>query len=363
MTDSADFKTLFLNDTPLFDTRAPIEFDRGSFPCTENLPLMTNEEREKVGTCYKEKGQDAAITLGHKLVCGETKQRRLDTWLAFTKRHPEGYLFCFRGGLRSQICQQWLAEAGCDYPRITGGYKAMRRYLIDTLEQQTQARPLIILGGHTGSAKTDLLNKLPNSIDLEGLANHRGSAFGRRIGGQPPLISFENAIAVALLKQAHQYPQQPTILEDESRLIGRLCLPVPLHTKMGEAPLVLVETTLEERVTHSFENYIRRNLQDSLAIYGEEIGFETFSTELQQSLYRIRKRLGSTRFTHLNQQMNDALSAQQNGNEEHHRAWIETLLRDYYDPMYDYQTKKKTDRVIFRGRPNAILDYLQSGDQ
>ena len=117
--DTEDFTRLFLADTPMMDTRAPLEFEKGAFPHTVSLPLMTDEERTQVGTCYKQQGQDAAITLGHQLVYGEIKQQRLERWLAFARENPDGYLYCFRGGLRSQIVQQWMKDAGCDYPRIT----------------------------------------------------------------------------------------------------------------------------------------------------------------------------------------------------------------------------------------------------
>ena len=126
----SDFRHIFLNDVPMMDVRAPIEFAQGAFPGVVNLPLMNNEERQKVGTCYKQRGQEAAIALGHSLVSGETKNGRIAAWAAFAKAHPKGVLYCFRGGLRSQITQQWLqSEAGMAYPRVIGGYKAMRTFL------------------------------------------------------------------------------------------------------------------------------------------------------------------------------------------------------------------------------------------
>ncbi|WP_075186148.1 tRNA 2-selenouridine(34) synthase MnmH [Teredinibacter haidensis] len=363
MTDTIDYKHIFLSDAPMMDTRAPVEFARGSFPLTQNLPLMTDDERAQVGTCYKQKGQDAAIELGHSLVRGSIKEARVNAWLAFAKQNPQGYLFCFRGGLRSQICQRWLAEAGCDYPRVEGGYKAMRRFLIQTQEQTLNTKKLVILGGNTGSAKTELLDQVAHSLDLEGMANHRGSAFGKRIGGQPPQISFENTLAVGFLKHNHHFPNANIVLEDESRLIGRLCLPPELLEAMKKSPLVLVETTLEERVSHSFENYILRNLQESLTTFGEQDGFDYFATELLQSLSNIRRRLGGERFTQLNTQMENALAQHKNGDSSGHIGWIETLLRDYYDPMYSYQIQQKTERVIFRGRPEAVVEFLNKDSQ
>ncbi|MBP6534025.1 MAG: tRNA 2-selenouridine(34) synthase MnmH, partial [Arenimonas sp.] len=223
--DSADFRQLFLNDTPLLDTRAPTEFAQGAFPNAVNLPLMSDDQRAQVGLCYKRRGQAAAIALGHELVQGAAKAARVQEWADFARRHPEGYLYCFRGGLRSQISQQWLAEAGCDYPRIIGGYKAMRQFLLQALETSLAQGPVIVLSGQTGCAKTQLLQQLINAVDLEGLANHRGSAFGKRVPGQPSQIDFENALSIAFLKRRHAAIARPVVVEDESHLIGRIVLP------------------------------------------------------------------------------------------------------------------------------------------
>ena len=108
-----DCRAIFLNDVPMMDVRAPVEFARGAFPGVVNLPLMNDAERQAVGTCYKQQGQQAAIELGHRLVSGALKTERIAAWARFAQAHPDGLLYCFRGGLRSQIVQQWLeTEAG-----------------------------------------------------------------------------------------------------------------------------------------------------------------------------------------------------------------------------------------------------------
>ena len=98
--DTADYRALFLADAPLADLRSPGEFAQGAFPGSLSLPLMTDGERAEVGTCYKRSGQQAAIELGHRLVCGQTRAERLARWADFARHHPDGYLYCFRGGLR-----------------------------------------------------------------------------------------------------------------------------------------------------------------------------------------------------------------------------------------------------------------------
>src|SRR5690554_4120740 len=148
--NSSDYRRIFVSGVALLDTRAPVEFARGAFPGSHNLPLMTDEERHKVGTCYKQHGQDAAIKLGHRLVGGDIKQARVNAWVEFANANPDGYLYCFRGGLRSRITQQWLHEAGIDYPMVVGGYKALRGFLIETLDQAAEQCRFIQLGGLTG---------------------------------------------------------------------------------------------------------------------------------------------------------------------------------------------------------------------
>ncbi|GAA5218230.1 tRNA 2-selenouridine(34) synthase MnmH [Corallincola platygyrae] len=365
--DSQDFADIFLNDRPLIDTRAPLEFAKGAFPNAVSLPLMTDQERAKVGTCYKKHGQDAAIKLGHQLVKGETKQSRVNAWAAFTRKHPEGFIYCFRGGLRSQISQQWLAESGHPYPRIIGGYKAMRRYLLDHLEATTPLTPMVILGGRTGCAKTHLLKQLPDQIDLEGLAHHRGSAFGKRLGGQPAQIGFENAFSINLLKYRHHYRAHvsipPLVLEDESHLIGRCALPPVLQQQMQQSPLVLLELPLDQRIEHSYHDYILSNLTESQQALGEEQGFDSFAEGLRKAMSKLKRRLGDLRYREMLALLEDALSRHLRGEPEAHKQWISPLLVEYYDPMYDYQLTKKAQRIVYRGGPEEISELLQNSEQ
>jgi tRNA 2-selenouridine synthase len=364
--DTDDYLHMFLNDVPLMDTRAPIEFARGAFPAAINLPLMTDEERAAVGTCYQEQGQQAALKLGHELVQGEIKARRVAAWADFTQRHPQGYLYCFRGGMRSQISQQWLHQAGMHYPRVVGGYKAMRQFLLAQLQEMCDTASLLILAGHTGAAKTDLLGQLPQAVDLEGHANHRGSAFGKRPDGQPSQIDFENAVIIDMLKKRHRQPAQALLLEDESRLIGRCALPPELRAAMARAPVVLLETTLEERVQHSWENYILRKSDEWQAHlrqgdFDEGVtvkAFQCFVEDLRDSLWRIRKRLGGERYMQILTLMEDAIAAHRRGDAHPHKRWIRCLLQDYYDPMYHWQWQQHDTRVVFRGNRQAVLDFL-----
>ncbi|WP_088330069.1 tRNA 2-selenouridine(34) synthase MnmH [Lacimicrobium sp. SS2-24] len=354
----SDYRQVFLSDQPLIDLRAPAEFAKGSFPHAQSLPLMTDEERAKVGTCYKYYGQAAAIKLGHKLVSGDVKAKRIAAWLDFCRVHPQGALFCWRGGLRSEITQQWLAEAGMTYPRVAGGYKALRRFLIEQLEQIVMSTPVVLLAGRTGCGKTQILQHLSSSIDLEGLARHRGSSFGAHIQPQPSQINFENALAVALLK--HRAGDAPALLlEDESGHIGSLTLPLSLREKMAKAPVMIVETPLAQRIENIFSEYIVQRLEESLAHYGPQQGFEAFAQYLQQSLHRIRRRLGMEGYQQLQAMLADALQSHRQGNATNHYLWIERLLTQYYDPMYDYQLTKQSRSCLYSGSAKGLLAFWQ----
>ena len=361
--NTADYREIFLNDLPMMDMRAPVEYAKGAFPNAVSLPLMTDIERQKVGTCYKQKGQQAAIELGHQLVSGQIKAQRVEAWAAFAQANPNGYLYCFRGGLRSQIVQQWLKEAGVDYPRVIGGYKAMRTFLIETLDSAVAECDFVIVGGMTGTGKTEVVAALDHSIDLEGHANHRGSSFGKRATGQPAQIDFENRLAVDLLKRRAR-GQQQFVLEDESRLIGTCSLPLPLHQGMQQYPLVWLEDSFEDRVERILRDYVIDLSAEFLAVHGAEHGFARFAERLLQSLDNVQKRLGGERHARLRAIMQDALAEQQgSGAVDLHRGWIEGLLREYYDPMYAYQRESKASRIEFAGEHDAVLAYLRERAQ
>ncbi|MFB4368678.1 MULTISPECIES: tRNA 2-selenouridine(34) synthase MnmH [unclassified Pseudomonas] len=357
--DARDFRTIFLDGVPMMDTRAPVEFAKGAFPGVVNLPLMTDLERQKVGTCYKQHGQDAAIKLGHQLVGGDIKAERVAAWAAFARANPNGYLYCFRGGLRSQIVQQWLREAGIDYPRITGGYKAMRTFLLDTIDDAVAQCRFVVVGGMTGTGKTDVLAQLPDGLDLEGHANHRGSSFGKRATGQPAQIDFENALAVDILRKRAAGIER-FVIEDEGRIVGSCNVPLSLHQGMQAYPLVWLEDSFEGRVERILRDYVIDLCAEFIAVNGEERGFDLFAARLLQSLDNIHKRLGGERHQRLRAIMVDALGAQQrSGAVDFHRDWIAGLLREYYDPMYAYQRDSKAERIVFAGDEAAVVAYLR----
>lgn len=354
--DTDDYRALFLQHTPLMDMRAPVEFAQGSFPAACSLPLMTDGEREQVGICYKEKGQEAAIALGHSLVSGGVKDERMARWLAFAERFENGYLYCFRGGLRSQTVQQWLREAGVHYPLVRGGYKAMRRFLLDELERSIAAASIVLIAGKTGTGKTRVVERMQRCVDLEGLANHRGSSFGQLPNGQPSQIDFENGLSIALLKLLSQ-STAPVFLEDEGRLVGRLSLPESLRKKMVDAPMVLVEQSLAQRTDVVVEDYVVDLGRRYELLYGEA-GAQLHCDKLMSDLARIRKRLGGLRYQKVQGLIQAGFEQQWSQNSlEGHRQWIVLLLKEYYDPMYEYQLEQRDGHYLFKGDRDAVREW------
>ncbi|MEJ2044142.1 MAG: tRNA 2-selenouridine(34) synthase MnmH [Reinekea sp.] len=359
MISTADYQSIFLNDRPLMDVRAPVEFAKGAFPNAVNHPLMNDQERAAVGTCYKEAGQQAAIDLGHELVHGDVRQARGEAWKQFAAEHPDGLLYCFRGGLRSRVTQQWLADAGVDLPMVTGGYKAMRQYLLNELHQRIEGGHILVLAGPTGSGKTDVIEACNHAVDLEALANHRGSAFGGTETPQPAQISFENAWSIQWMKRT-QSSDKPILFEDESRLIGRIAILPEFLALTKNSPVVALEAPFEERVQRIRRDYAQRFYQHHQVTTQPEQAVVALEDYIRSALQRIQKRLGGVRFKALTEQLEQAsmLLVSQN-------QWsgfdtiIEILLRDYYDPMYTYQFSAKADATVFRGTQNEILQWLQ----
>ena len=354
-----DFAEIFLSGAPLLDTRAPVEFDRGSFPGAVNRPLMTDEERAAVGTCYKRQGQEAAIELGHRLVSGAVREERINAWAAFARQYPDGYLFCFRGGLRSQIVQRWLAEdAGVVYPRVVGGYKAMRQFLMLSTERLATTLPFHVIGGMTGTGKTELLQRLAQGLDLEACANHRGSGFGRRVSPQPAQIDFEHRIATRLLVLEGTAPSGGVVVEDEGHFIGHCSLPAVLFDRMQTAPLLWLEDSFENRTQRILQDYVIDQRAAHDAVFGDD-GADKFSAHLRDSLFRIRKRLGGERYERARVLMHEALQAQEaTGYAEGHEAWIALLLHEYYDPMYVHQKAQKQHRIVVCGDADTLAHFV-----
>ena len=336
--------SLLQKQTPFIDLRAPIEYLKGSLPTSTNLPILLDDERELVGKTYKELGQQTATKLGHSLVKDQTKDERIEGWIKFINHNPNSYLYCARGGQRSEIAQEWISENGIDIPRIEGGFKSLRNTCLNILDEASaDSKEWIIIAGKTGSNKTGLVSTLTNGIDLEKLANHRGSAFGGYLSPQPSPIDFENSLACNYLKIF----KDTVLFEDESRAIGRLVIPEKFYNKMVNSKIVIIDQPLDQRVKHIYIEYVLKAL--------EKQSPADLCNKLKGQLEKISKRLGMENYSRIDKQISLAFM---NNDKDDHCKWIEQLLQNYYDKMYDYQLEKKKDRCIYKGTWTDTKEFL-----
>ncbi len=337
------YNELFLKQTPLIDVRAPVEFAAGHLPGAVNLPLLNDEERAAVGTEYKTRGQAAAIELGHRLVHEERKTARVAAWRAHLNDNPEAVIYCFRGGLRSQISREWIKESGVGRPLIEGGFKAARTFFIERLKSLSAANSYYVVSGPTGSGKTELLLETAAytpTLNLEALANHRGSAFGAFRTPQPSQVTFENHLAFELMKIAVQYPSRPVVIEDESRMIGKLALQDELFETLRTQPVIMIEENLESRVENIYQEYIVKAGDPAQTL-----------PRYAKAVTAISKKLGG---------VNTKIVLDLIANNEHH-AWIKKLLESYYDPLYRETLRRRDPHFAFRGSRAECREFIRTG--
>ena len=337
----------YLSNHNHIDLRSETEFHKGTIPGSVNIPILSNNEYEAVGKKYKDKGQSAAIELGMRLVNGDLKKKRIKLWKNHISKNPGCFIFCYRGGLRSKVAQEWLAKDDIQVERIAAGYKEFRSSIIaEHTNSKKYKKHWTIIGGLTGSGKTILLNKFKESIDLEDIANHRGSAFGRHNTPQPSQANFENNLTSEYLN--HSFSN--IFLEDESRSIGSVTLPGPWYEKMQTSNLVVMKVNTEERVNNIIDEYILKVKNNSIS--GHEL-----LTKYLASLEKIKKRLGDKAHKEISSQMINGFSRD---DIKSHEEWISRLLTGYYDPMYKYKLELRKDYIIHIGDYKTCMDYLSS---
>lgn len=303
--------TQFLTLSPvILDVRSPTEFAQGHIPGATSFPLFSDQERAQVGICYKHEGRDAAVELGFAIAgpkfagfIAQAKQLAPDRQVR---------LHCWRGGMRSEAVAWVLGIGGFQVSTLAGGYKAFRNWAV---AMPQVPRQVLILGGMTGTGKTDVLTALAargeQVLDLEAIASHRGSSFGGLgLPPQPTTEQFENAIA---LQWSQVDPQRPVWIEAESNRIGCCRLPEALYQQMQQAPVLELVRPQAERLALLVEVYGCASMADLI-----------LATE------RIRKRLGGLR-------TQAAIALLQ----ERRLAEAFDLLLSYYDKTYDYDLKRR----------------------
>ncbi|MBT9382904.1 tRNA 2-selenouridine(34) synthase MnmH [Pseudooceanicola sp. CBS1P-1] len=292
----------------IIDVRTPAEFAEDHLPGAINLPVLDGEEHARVGTLYKQVSPFTARKLGAALV-SRNAARHLEGPLADRDGGWKPLVYCWRGGQRSGSFEVILKMIGWRVERVEGGYKRFRGLVVDALYEQPFPAPVVLLDGNTGSAKTDLLKRLPDLgvqvLDLEGLANHRGSLFGA-MGAQPQQRGFETALAMQV--QALD-PTRPVLVEAESAKVGNCRIPPALWKAMRDAPRIEVIAPLEERA-----DYLTRAYADVSADMGR----------LHDTIDALRRYLSADQIA--------AWHAQADAGDM--RALARSLMELRYDPTY-----------------------------
>ena len=322
-------ESLNLDSTLYLDVRTPAEYQEATIPGAVNVPIFTNEERDQVGTTYAQESPAQARMLGVELVAPKLP-KLLKEIKSLTQDYQNTVIFCSRGGLRSESMISFCELIGLsNLFKLKDGYKSYRHFIMNKLENYSLNGQLLVIHGFTGTGKTELLYKLKEQglpmIDLEGLANHRGSAFGSiGLGTATNQKHFDSL----LWEQIEELSDAPLIaVEAESKRIGMSVLPDFFLNAMDNGIHILLHRSVEARIEQIYKEYSKSYQQDQ----------EAFIDRTLESIRAVEKyitqKIGKDGF-------NNLINHCQQGNL---KKVIEILLTKYYDPMYKHSQKQHDD--------------------
>jgi tRNA 2-selenouridine synthase len=299
---------------PLVDVRSPLEFAEGNIPSAVNIPLLNNDERVRVGTLYKKEGQSAAIQEGFRLVGPRLSE--IVSLACHVATHGELIVHCWRGGMRSTNFAQFIEMARLQAWIVKGGYKAYRQMALETFKKPWS---FILLTGYTGSGKTDILHALKKAgeqvIDLEGLACHKGSAFGGLWQPpQPTTEQFQNN----LFEELNRLDLSRSIwIEDESIALGKIFMPADFWQCMSKSPMVQVSVPQSVRIQRLVHEYGEADRKEFLSM-----------------MTKITTKLGGQHFNAARERL---LAGDMSS--------VMEILLTYYDKAYTNSIQKRSDRL------------------
>jgi tRNA 2-selenouridine synthase len=299
----------------IVDVRAPLEFKKGHIANAINVPLFEDSERAEIGTLYKHQGKDTAVERGLEIV--SPKMVGFVNQVKALAKNKKVFVYCFRGGMRSNSFAWLMNTAGLDACILKGGHKAYRNHILDFFEQN---RKIVLLGGSTGSGKTEILKELTKlslqTVDLEALAHHKGSAFGSiNEPRQNPQQIFESDLFEDL---RFTNPSEWLVLEDESQTIGYNKIPQGLWLQMLEAPIIKLEIPFELRVEKLVKDYTTVNIND-----------------LKNCVLKIAEKLGP---------LNTKLCLEHL--DKNNLSDVARITLQYYDKAYNYGYRNKKQPIF-----------------
>ncbi|WP_171206623.1 tRNA 2-selenouridine(34) synthase MnmH [Ruegeria sp. HKCCA0235A] len=305
----------------VIDVRSPAEFAEDHLPGAINLPVLNNEERARVGTMYVQESPFLARKLGAALVF-RNAANHIEQHLSHHEGRWRPLIYCWRGGQRSGSFTWMLQQIGWRADVIEGGYRTYRRLVNAYLYDDPLPHRLVALDGYTGTAKTELLALLQargvQVLDLEALANHRGSLLGERPGGQPSQKAFESALAGVLCAMN---TVRPVVIEAESSKIGSLILPPSLWNALCAAPRVNITAPLEARAAYLVQAY------DDILSDGD----------------RLRDRLSPLRFHRGHEVVDGWMQLIEAGQKQ---VLTQALMEQHYDPAYAKSRRSRSVKVL-----------------
>lgn len=311
-------ESLAIPDSVYIDVRSPEEFGEDHVPGSVNIALFDNDERKEVGTIYRMAGRNEAVIRGTQIV-GEKLKDLVGSFLSRGEKNI--IVLCARGGMRSTSLGSLLDSLGMSVYKLRDGYKGYRQYVMERIKSFELPAPLFVLQGLTGAGKTEIIRKIPCSIDLEEMAGHRSSVFGGIGLAQATQKRFESLIIerIRTLEGA-----RCCLIEGESRKIGNLHLPEPLYALMGRAPAIYLDTPIERRIDIIFSEY-HSHCDD---------------TNIPEIVRGLETKLGSKNADIL-------LGLYAEGNI---RGFIRVMLEKYYDPLYRHTLDRKNYISIIENR-------------
>jgi len=314
----------------IVDVRSPGEFQEYTIPGSINIPIFSDKERAEVGTIYKQVGKEEAKERGLEIFSA-----KLPNFIAkFKKIDTPMSVFCWRGGMRSKTAATVLDLMGVHANRLTGGIRSYREWVVSELEKQEFKPELYVLNGNTGSGKTMILHELAEKgypvIDLEKMANHRGSIFGQ-IGLKPNKQKKFDSLLVQAMKR---YENEPFVfIEGESKRIGRVVLPDFLYDKKEKGKQLFIELPFEKRIDIILEEYHPMDNPE----------------QFREAFQYIKKRI----HTPIAKEIDEALE------QNKHKKAVRLLLQYYYDPRYEHHIKEYTEQQKVLVQAQSVNEAIE----